>query len=184
MLALILYSQKDNNRSRKISPPITLEMLENATYYFEDEDEEITLQHGRRSFPAGLEHGEMDDLTMEIIDKYGYLIATLTEVAFGDINHDNSQDAIAVVHINRGGSGGFSFLFPVINKDGNAMPLSGTYLGDRIDIKSVSIRKNIITVEALMHGENDAWAFPTDLRKFSYKLRNQTLYCITPPCGE
>lgn len=92
--------------------------------------------------------------------------------AFGDLDGDGVPDAAVILAENAGGTGYFYSIAAVINKGGQPVIVAygATDLGDRPDIKSITIKDGIITVNALVVGSNDAFSNPTQPKTFNYKL--------------
>jgi hypothetical protein len=76
----------------------------------------------------------------------------------GDLNGDGIPDAAVTLTAETGGSGTFTYLAAVINKNGAAEPLNSVLLGDRIIVKSLSIQSGQIEVDFLDHALNEALA--------------------------
>ena len=97
------------------------------------------------------------------------------EVAFGDLNNDEKEDAAVIIYSAGGGSGLFYELAVMINQNGNPYHLTSEYLGDRIRINSVAIRDGIITLDMIIHDLGDAACCPTLYKVFQYKLSEDEL---------
>jgi basic membrane protein A len=79
-------------------------------------------------------------------------------LAFGDLDADAVDDAAVVLISDPGGSGRFYDLVAVLDRNGNAFPVATTFLGDRIEINSVTIEDGQIVVDMLDRGPGDAMA--------------------------
>ena len=93
----------------------------------------------------------------------------------GDLNGDGLPDAAVTLWANPGGSGTFTYLAAVINKNGTAMPAASVFLGDRIIVKSLAIQSGEIFVTMLTRKPNEAMsAKPTVevIRKFRLQGKN------------
>ena len=101
-------------------------------------------------------------------------VVMITEhIAHGQLN---GQDAAAVVLItDPGGSGTFYDLAVVVEQDGAPVNVATTLLGDRVQIKAVSIVGNEIIVEMVTHGPDDPMCCPTQDTVQTYALEGQEL---------
>ena len=98
------------------------------------------------------------------------------EHATGDLNGDGAQDAAVVLVANPGGSGTFTYLAAVINRNGVAEPMSCVLLGDRIVVKSIVIESGKILVTLLTRKPNEPMAAkPTVEVKRIFKLQGNSL---------
>lgn len=154
-------------------PPISMEVLKNLTYRIDDDF--ITLQGGKREFAP--------DTGRDLPDKD--IAVYLVDHAFGDINGDGNGDAIAVLQASEGGSGIYYYLATVFNDRGNARAYGKAYvLGDRVEIRSVSIQGESVVVQLMMHADNDGLCCPTQFRTLEFVLKGRKLQCTTEPCSE
>lgn len=101
-------------------------------------------------------------------------VVTLTgHIAHGQLN---GQDAAAVILVtDPGGSGTFYDLAVVLEQDGAPVNVATTLLGDRVQIKALSIAGNEIVVEMVTHGPDDAMCCPTQDAVQTYMLEGQEL---------
>ena len=101
-------------------------------------------------------------------------VVMITEhIAHGQLN---GQDAAAVVLItDPGGSGTFYDLAVVVEQDGAPVNVATTLLGDRVQIKAVSVVGNEIIVEMVTHGPDDPMCCPTQDTVQTYALEGQEL---------
>ncbi len=81
-------------------------------------------------------------------------------VTFGDLNGDGSEDAVAVLAIDRGGSGTFYYLTPIFNVGGQPQPMPATLLGDRVQVKTVTIAAWEVVVDMVEAGPDDPMCCP------------------------
>ena len=103
----------------------------------------------------------------EIIDGENFIAGIVeNKYAFGDLDNDNINDAAVVIYSNYGGSGVFEEL-AIIQDD---FYWTGTPIGDRVKVNSISIENKIITLNLLVHGENDPMCCPTVPQTIKYKL--------------
>jgi heat shock protein HslJ len=101
-------------------------------------------------------------------------VVMITEhIAHGQLN---GQDAVAVVLVtDPGGSGTFYDLAVVFEQDGAPVNVATTMLGDRVQIKAVSVVGNEIIVEMVAHGPDDPMCCPTQDVVQTYALEGQEL---------
>jgi heat shock protein HslJ len=150
-------------------PPLTLEVLQNATYSSEwEESGTITLTNGRYEGEPFVEGGA------------SRLIVTFVEpVAFGDLDGDGVEDAAVILAANAGGSGTFKTLEAVRaaapNEGGEPVHLASYPLGDRVRIESLAIKDGQIVLEMITHGPNDPMCCPTQQVVRTYALRGGEL---------
>jgi uncharacterized membrane protein/heat shock protein HslJ len=132
------------------SEPLTLEGLKNAEYQCE------FAINGRVRLSNGIYRGKIvPDSATELI------IMLSDQVAFGDLNGDGPEDAVVVLISNPGGSGTFRHLGVVINEKGSPQHLASELLGDRVRVKSLSVRSGEISVQMMTHGPKDPMCCPT-----------------------
>ena len=96
-------------------------------------------------------------------------------VAFGDLDGDNLDDAVAILLEDSGGSGTFRYLVAISFEDNTAKNVATTSVGDRIKIHSITIQDNLITISATIHGPNDAMCCPTLDTTLTYRLQDGQL---------
>lgn len=77
------------------------------------------------------------------------------EQVFGDVNGDGTEDSVVALVVDSGGSGTFTYLALVLNETGSARPLDAVLLGDRIILKSISIKHNSVTATFLTRKPNE-----------------------------
>jgi hypothetical protein len=97
------------------------------------------------------------------------------KIAFGDLNVDGVEDAAVVLISDPGGSGTFYHLAAVVNQDGNPRHIATELLGDRIKIRSSSIKSAEIIIEMVKHGPDEPRCCPSLVVKQAYKLRGNML---------
>jgi len=116
-----------------------------------------------------LSNGEYSDgearLTIRLADLY----------AFGDLDGDGSDDAAVVLVTDPGGSGIFFDLAVLSEGAGAPVNVASLALGDRVDLRSLSIEDSRITVDMISHGPNDPMCCPSLRETVAYELRGATL---------
>lgn len=114
-----------------IRPPLTVEKLKNAEYYF--------LAKG----PVKLVNGKYEDPSTK-------RIYTMSEVvAYGDINKDGIKDAVTVLKVTIPNQGDFSYLVALLNEGGNPKNISSEFMGPQIVTKSLKVNSDN-SIEAVM----------------------------------
>lgn len=127
----------------------------------------VTLVNGKFEASAGA--GAMQKLT-----------ATLTEpIAIGDLNGDGAADAAVVLATNTGGTGIFKSLHAVLNQAGQPAEAAAIPLGDRVQIKSLTIQSGAILVDMLTHGPKDPLCCPTVEVVQTYTLQGNALVLLS-----
>ncbi len=95
--------------------------------------------------------------------------------ACGDVTGDGSEDGIAYVWANTGGSGGFVYLAVVSADAGAPANIATLFLGDRIKLLSTAIDDGQITLEAIVQGPDDPFCCPTQQVVQVYALQDGRL---------
>jgi len=104
------------------------------------------------------------------------LIITLSDkVAYGDLNGDGKEDAAAILITDPGGSGTFHHLAIVLNQKESSNHVASQLLGDRVKVKSLSVRSGEIAVEMITHGPNDPMCCPALEVTQNYLLQDDKL---------
>jgi hypothetical protein len=106
------------------------------------------------------------------------MIRLSDKIAFGDLNNDGLQDAAVVLMSSGGGSGSFRELVVVLNSNGGPRQAASQPLGDRTDVKAISIKSGVIYVDLIRHGPNDPLCCPTIREVKKYKLDRGNLVAI------
>lgn len=134
-----------------------------ATFYFEDGP--VTLKDGR----AESEISSESPIDMETL---------LTDrSAFGDLNGDNKEDAAVILTQTGTGAGIFTYVAAYLSGPVNYSGSNTIFLGDRIDIREVSVNGNAITISFMARGENESLAAePTVLTEKTVFYRNGELH--------
>lgn len=102
-------------------------------------------------------------------------VTLLPEIAFGDLNGDQVEDAAVLLAENGGGTGTFVSLV-VIASNGEKYEQAGSFaIDDRPVIHSLAIVDGEILLEATIHGINDTMIEPTFSVKETFGLFDQFL---------
>jgi hypothetical protein len=129
-------------------------------------------------FPRGRKAQLMDGLYHEQAapGSVAQLVIRLSDcITIGDLNGDGLNDAAVVLISNPGGSGTFYHLAAVFNRDGAFEHAASVFLGDRIQIKSVSIESGVILVNMASRRPGDPMTdVMLDVHK-KYKLDSHNL---------
>ena len=145
-------------------PPLTLEALKNAEYDSEfPKDHKAKLTDGK--YQEEYQPGAATKLIIGLHPAY----------AIGDLNGDGVDDAAVILVANPGGSGTFYHLAAVVNENGTPEHVASQSLGDRIQVKSISIRSGEIVLDMVVHGPSDPLCCPTVEVTRTYKLQGDKL---------
>ncbi len=151
---------------------LTPDVLRNATYqgiY----DEPVTLADGTYAGEPFVEGGASRP-TVTLIDQ----LATL-----GDLNWDGLEDAAVVLAENSGGSGVFVYLAAVLSAEGGPANVDTLLLGDRVDIRSLTIQGGEILLTMLTQGPDDPFCCPSLEVTPRYRLEAGKLAELTDYAG-
>ncbi|MEA3292134.1 MAG: META domain-containing protein [Pseudomonadota bacterium] len=136
------------------------------------------LQNGRYSGvyeqPVQLENGRFEGEPFEA-GGASRPIVTLVEgaVAYGDLNGDGREDAVAFLGESSGGSGMFTYLAAVTADSQGDIP--ALLLGDRVQVRSFGIRDGQLVIDLVSAGPDEAACCPTLKLSKSYRLRDGAL---------
>lgn len=112
------------------------------------------------------------------------LVVKLTEhMARGDLNSDGQQDVVVILESDSGGTGTFMDVAAVLNSQKGPNAVATIDLGDRTEIRSVSIDGGSVFVELIGHGPEDPVCCPTQLQRREYHFDGSRLLASTnaPP---
>ena len=125
---------------------LTLDELMNAKVTAPQMQKEVQLQNGKYEGGTGADYA---------------LVQMLPQSVLGDLNGDGKTDAAVLLAENSGGSGVFVSLAAFIATDNGFSQSSVVLIDDRPVINTLAIQDGIITVDATIHGTNDAMVSPT-----------------------
>jgi len=145
------------------SASLTPDMLQNTLYQSEWVKEGV----------VQLTDGEYRKAIME--GSATETVVRLADMAFGDLNNDGVEDAAVILVTDPGGSGTFFDLAAVLNRDGQPQHVATISLGDRAQVRSLSLAEGQISVEMVTHDPNDPMCCPTQLVRNTYALQGDTL---------
>lgn len=144
---------------RQSSNGPTIDDLRNATYRSLSTDSGFVT----------LTDGVYDDADSE-------LHVTLTDFyAFGDINGDGVDDAIAVLATSSGGDAVFYDLVGLVSDAGDFSAAGVVLLGDRVRVNEVAIVNGDVVVDYARRGPNDPVCCPTQHARGLFALRRNLL---------
>ena len=150
-----------------VTQRLTLEQLRNAEYRLPLLGEENT--------PIQFEDGEGSIAYGEGATERDYAGIEDDMVAFGDLDGDGIADAAVVVFTSGGGSGTFKYLIAVLDRDGTPVQAARVYLGDRVQVESVTIASGEIVMDMLAHRRSDGLCCPTLNITRGFALRGDQL---------
>jgi hypothetical protein len=130
---------------------LTLKQLKNMTYKVEDATKGRAILRSGKFADKPFEPGAASRLEVFFGDK----------VAHGDLNGDGTSDAAVILWESSGGSGTDVLIAAVINEGGKPRHIASECLGDRVNVRALSIKGGVITVEILTQGPHDAMPDPT-----------------------
>jgi hypothetical protein len=147
------------------TPASIMQMLGSADYSLDVlSTGSITLTNGEYVGPAA--PGSATRLTVRLADN----------IATGDLNGDGVEDAAVILVADPGGSGTFSYVAAVVNQEGDLHGVASALLGDRIEIKSLTIRGGAIEVTILDRAPGQPMASPPTIEVTeSYRLQGSRL---------
>ncbi len=157
-------SSSSQSQSETGASQITLDQLRNATYrgiY----DRAVTLTDGKYDgtpFQPGAAARPR-------------LVLAGNLVARGDLDHDGADDAVVLLAESSGASGTFNYLALVAIQDGNPRNVATEPLGDRVQLRSMTILDGQLIVDLVAHGPSEAMCCPTLKLRRTLALRGDRL---------
>ncbi len=95
--------------------------------------------------------------------------------ALGDLDGDGSDDAAVVLVTDPGGSGTFFDLAVLSEQGGAPVNVASQALGDRVDLRSLTIESRRIIVDMVTHGPDDPMCCPSLRQIVTYELQGDVL---------
>ncbi len=145
-------------------PPLTWEMLKNTAY--------------PNGWPKdGVAH-LVDGVYREkyMPDSATEMVISLADIyTFGDLNGDGVDDVLVILISYPGGSGTFFYLTAVLNQGGTPNPVASAFLGDRVIIRSMTIKSGQVVMEFITQGPDDPMCCPNMDRRQVYALQDGSL---------
>lgn len=133
---------------------LTDNKLKNTTYYSPTYETYFELKNGEYS------------------DTENNISAGIDKIAYGDLNNNNIEDGVTITYISGGGSGTFIELHVVLNDYGTPVCFGNAVLGDRIQVKNLSIENGIIKMDLIVHAEDDPMCCPSLEKHLEYEFKN------------
>ncbi len=93
----------------------------------------------------------------------------------GDLGEEVGKIAVVLLSENSGGSGSFLFVAVVGRRDGQSVNLATAFISDRPQIRGMSLKQNVITLDLVQAGPDDAACCPTQLVKRRWVLDGNKL---------
>ena len=134
---------------------LTLDMLRNGTYYLPNYKRTVKLVSGAYTEGSGADQ---------------YSVKMLDTVAFGDMNDDGVTDAAILLVENGGGTGEFESVVAVLNNNGAPSQAGQALLGDRVQVRAMTITSGVLAMDMLVQGPNDPMCCPSQLESQTYRM--------------
>ncbi|MDQ1301645.1 MAG: hypothetical protein QG637_1567, partial [Chloroflexota bacterium] len=90
-----------------------------------------------------------------------------------------AADAAVVLAASTGGTGVFKSLHVVVNDGGKPREAALVVLGDRVQVKALTIQSGALIVDMMTHGPKDGLCCPTMDVVQTYKLQGNTLVLLS-----
>lgn len=139
-----------------------------------DTESGLTVQKLRNSVYLALNSQKTIQLTegdFSTTDENGmYSVMMLPQLAIGDLNEDQIDDAVILLAESSGGTGIFVSMVVIVSQGGTFVQLGSVAIDDRPIINNLVIMDGEIKLEAVIHGINDAMASPTFSVKQTYRI--------------
>lgn len=144
--------------------PISVDALKNLTYTLDV----VT------SGPVQLVNGVYEDTANRIY------VSWIDTYAFGELNGE--PVAAVVLYANTGGSGGFSTLAIVAERDGEPVNITSALIGDRISMNWLTVANDAIKLEMVTQGPDEAMCCATQRTLVTFVLEDEELVSteVTP----
>ncbi len=151
---LVLASACGQSDESGHSAAPSLSDFENATYQgFEGVDGPVTLSGGV--------------WTGEVLGAGGAARSQITLAGgfyrTGDLDEDEEDEAVVLLHHEMGGSGTFAYLAVLDRHDGAWRSVATELLGDRVQLRHLSIEEGRLLADVVQAGPSDAACCPGDL---------------------
>ena len=96
-------------------------------------------------------------------------------VAYGDLGNDGQPDAAVVLVSDSGGSGTFVYLALIQSRSGALENVATSFLGDRVQVKSLSIEDGRLIATLLSHAPDDPACCPSQEEVRLFRLSGEQL---------
>lgn len=97
---------------------------------------------------------------------------------FGDLNGDGISDAVAILWSFVGASGTWVELVAITNRRGHPRQAAVLSLGNKVDVRSVSIHSGLILLEIVRHSPSDPMCCPSVHFLEKYRLKGERLVLL------
>ncbi len=151
---------------------LTPDMLKNAEYRSDfTASKKAKLVDGKYEEAAA--PGSASKITVQLLAQ---------PLVFADLNGDGLDDAVVVIASSGGGSGTYYTLDVVLNDKGTPKHEAAILLGDRVQVKGLSVKGADITVAMVTQGPKDPLCCPTLDTTVTYRYQNGQLVApaVTP----
>ena len=164
VMGCVHYGQRPPSGDAVTHGPPSREALANAEYLSEfASGGKARLKDG--SYREKAAPGSAIDIVITLSDRQ----------AFGDLDGDGSEDAAVILIVQSGGSGTFYYLCAVLNEEGAPVNVATLFLGDRIQIRNLSVWSGQIEIDMLVQGPGDPMVKPTREVHQTYYLAGKRL---------
>ncbi len=144
-------------------PGLTVQKLRNSVFLAPNSQKTIQLTEG--------DFSTTDESGM-------FSVMMLPQIAIGDLNADQIDDAVVLLAESSGGTGVFVSMVVIVSQGGAFIQLGSVAIDDRPIINNLTIMDGAITLEAVIHGINDAMATPTLDVKQTYRIYDNQITLI------
>lgn len=138
-------------------------------------ESELTIEKLQNMSYLSPNSGMTVQLTNGIFTEDSTTISLLPQIAIGDLNEDQVDDAVVLLSENTGGTGNFISVVVIVNRGGEYLQTGSVFIDDRPMIQSLVITEGRIVLDATIHGINDAMVSPTHIVHQTYKLLENNL---------
>jgi hypothetical protein len=142
---------------------LTLDMLRNGTYYLPNYKHTVKLVNGAYSEGSGTDQ---------------YSVQMQDAIVFGDLNDDGVADAAILLVENGGGTGEFESVVAVLNTNGAPTQAGQSLLGDRVQVRSMTINSGLLDLDMLVQGPKDPMCCPSMPEAQSYRMVGNAFWLI------
>ena len=145
---------------------LTEEVLKNSEYIIVEENEPFLVRLTDGAYQYGVDPAAEDYVSISLSDVF----------AFGDLNGDGAQDAVALLVENYGGTGVFLSLVAVVDENGLPKHVSTAFIDDRPIVYSLEIRDGDILMNVVVHAPDDPMCCPSQGDERTYRLEARGLH--------
>ena len=143
---------------------LAVDQLINATYSGIYTDS-VTLVDGLHEGEPFVEGGAARP-TVQFVDN---------SAVYGDLNADAVEDAAVLLVESSGGSGVFTYVGTQLNQNGRPVDAGAVWVGDRTQVKSMTIENGQVVLELVTQGPDDPQCCPTLKVRKTYALQDGKL---------